>query len=432
MRTNPARKFSFSASFPWSRRRPILVSASLSFLLLLFASAAFSQTQTIAKSLGSIKAISGNTLTLSPESGPEITANVQANARVLRLNPGDKDTKNATPIQLTDLQVGDTVRVRGYASADGKSIATLEVILISKSAVAAVGDQIRQDWQKRGIGGVVSAVDTSAGTVTISVTGFTGKKSITIHTSKNTIVRRYAPDSIKFEDAKPSALANIQPGDQLRARGDRNPDGTEVTADEIVAGRFRNVAGTVNSVDASAGLITVQDVLSKAPVQVKITSDSQLHQLPAEMAQRIAVRIKAAIAGSMPPGTPGANAAQSQSAPNGVASGTPSAAAAAGAGTAPAQGSAGSGPAGAGSGRGTPDFQSMLSHMPAVALADLHKGDAVMLVTTEGSASSASTAITLLSGVDPILRAAPSAGDMMMLSPWSLGGGAGGGDAGSQ
>jgi hypothetical protein len=428
MRTNPARMFTFPASFSAFRRRSIFVPASLFFLLLVTVSAAFSQTQTVAKSLGSIKAISGNTLTLTPESGAEITANVQPNARVLRLNPGDKDTKNATPIQLPDLQVGDTVRVRGYASIDGKSIATLEVILISKSAVAAVGDQIRQDWQKRGIGGLVSAVDTSAGTVTISVTGFTGKKSITIHTSKNTIVRRYAPDSIKFEDAKPSALANIQPGDQLRARGDRNPDGTEVTAEEIVAGRFRNVAGTVNSLDASAGTITVQDVLSKAPVQVKITSDSQLHQLPAEMAQRIAARIKAAIAGSMPPGTPGANAAQSQAAPNGVASGTPSAAAAAGAGTAPAQGATAGG---AGSGRNTPDFQSMLSHMPAVALTDLHKGDAVMLVTTEGSASSASTAITLLSGVDPILRAAPSVGDMMMLSPWSLGGGAGG-DAGSQ
>jgi hypothetical protein len=428
MRTNHARSLGFPPSFQSARLGKSLVLTSLSVLFLAFA--AFAQTQTIAKSLGPIKAINGNAITLTPDSGPEVTANVQPNARVLRLNPGDKDTKNATPIQLSDLQVGDTVRVRGYASTDGKSIATLEVILISKSAVAAVGDQIRQDWQKRGIGGLVSAVDASAATVTISVTGFTGKKSITIHASRNTVVRRYSPNSVKFEDAKPSTLANIQSGDQVRARGERSADGTEFTAEEIVSGRFRNVAGTVDSVDASSGTVTVQDVFTKKPVQVKVTSDSQLHQLPAEIAQRIAVRIKAAIAGSMPPGTPGANAAQSQSAPGGVASGTPSAAAAAGASTGPAQSAAGG--SGAGSGRGTPDFQSMLSHMPAVALTDLHKGDAVMLVTTEGSASSASTAIMLLSGVDAILRAAPSAGDMMMLTPWSLGGGAPGGDAGSQ
>ena len=76
---------------------------------------------------------------------------------------------------------------------------------------------------------------------------------------------------------------------------------------------------------------------------------------------------------------------------------------------------------------GSGDFQQMLSHMPGVTLADLHKGDAVLIVATEGTASG-STAITLLSGVEPILQAAPSSSQAMMLTPWSLGG-APGGDA---
>ena len=80
---------------------------------------------------------------------------------------------------------------------------------------------------------------------------------------------------------------------------------------------------------------------------------------------------------------------------------------------------------------GGADFQQMLSRMPAVALADLHKGDAVMLVTTQGTASSAGTTIMLLAGVEPILEAAPSASQAMLLTPWSLGG-APGGDFGSQ
>ena len=68
---------------------------------------------------------------------------------------------------------------------------------------------------------------------------------------------------------KRSTLQEIQPGDQLRARGDRSADGSELTAEEIVTGAFRNVAGLVNSVDASAGTITVQDLLSKKPVRGK-------------------------------------------------------------------------------------------------------------------------------------------------------------------
>jgi hypothetical protein len=62
----------------------------------------------------------------------------------------------------------------------------------------------------------------------------------------------------------------------------------------------------------------------------------------------------------------------------------------------------------------------MISRMPAATLADLQKGDAVMLVATEGSAAGPSTVITLLGGVEAILQAAPSSGASTILSPWSL------------
>jgi len=344
---------------------------------------------------------------------------VQPNAHIVRIAPGERDLKNAAPVPLQDLQVGDRVRVRGQASADGTSIAALEVIVIPRSDLDARHEQERQDWQKRGFGGLVSAVDPATGTVTISVTSLGGKKDIAVQTSKNTVFRRYAPDSVKFDDAKPSTLQEIQPGDQLRARGDRSSDGSELKAEEVVTGRFRNVAGLVNSVDASSGTITVQDLLSKKPVQVKITSESQLHKLPPEMAQRIAMRLRA----SMPPGTPGA-AASSNSAPPGKA-GNGAQSAVPPEGTRPNGGGMGGGGMRQG---GAPDLQQMLSRMPAVALADLHKGDAVLIVATQGSASGGGTAITLLSGVEPILQAAPNGSQAMMLAPWSLGG-APGGDA---
>ena len=82
-------------------------------------------------------------------------------------------------------------------------------------------------------------------------------------------------------------------------------------------------------------------------------------------------------------------------------------------------------PGGARSG-GTPDFQQMLSRMPTVALTDLHKGDAVMIVATDGTLTAGATAITLLSGVEPILQAAPSGSQAMIMSPRSLGAPAGG------
>jgi hypothetical protein len=399
-------------------------SACLAACVFILAGAEAVAQGTVAKHIGTIKTMNGNVLTMTQESGPELTVTVDPNARLLRLAPGEKDLKTATPIQFKDLQVGDTIRVRGYASADAKSFPALEVLLISRSAVAAVSDQIRQDWQKRGMAGLVTAVDPAASTVTVSITSFTGKKDILIHATKSTIFRRYAPDSVKFEDARPSSIADLHPGDQLRARGDRSADGNEFTAEEIVSGRFRNVAGIVNSVDASTNTITVQDLLSRKPVQVKVSADSQLHKIPSEMAEHIASRVKemmhAGAAGA------GANSASGSAAPANAPAGR-SAAASGGAG-APGRGMGGAIGMRAG---GAPDFQQMLSHMPAVTLSDLHKGDAVMMVTTEGTPSAPSTAITLLSGVEPILQAAPSGSQAMMLAPWSLGGAPGGGDAGN-
>ena len=71
----------------------------------------------------------------------------------------------------------------------------------------------------------------------------------------------------------------------------------------------------------------------------------------------------------------------------------------------------------------------MLGRLPAVTIADLRKGSAVMIVATEGSATNSPTAITLLTGVEPILTAAPKGGQAaMLLSPWNLNGA--GGEAG--
>lgn len=84
--------------------------------------------------------------------------------------------------------------------------------------------------------------------------------------------------------------------------------------------------------------------------------------------------------------------------------------------------------AGAGGAGGAMDLQQIISRMPAATISDLQKGDAVMLVGTEGSSSEV-TAITLLAGVEPILQGSPT-GAASILSPWSLSG-APGGEAGT-
>jgi hypothetical protein len=196
------------------------------------------------------------------------------------------------------------------------------------------------------------------------------------------------------------------PGDQLRARGTRNEDGSEFAAEGIVSGLFRNIAGTVSSIDISQNTISVMDLKTKKPVLVKFTADSQLRKLPTDMAQRIAMRLKGGQAGEPPNGADKGGGAHAAVPP---------------AGPPPSGGGAG----GPRPGR-APDLQQILSRMPPATLADLQKSDAVMIVATQGTASGGVTAITVLSGVDAILASSASTSQAMFMAPWNLGGGGGG------
>lgn len=361
--------------------------------------------------IGSIKSIDTTGFVLTSDLGQDSHIALADSVRIVRIAPGEKDLKNATPVEKKDLQPGDRVLVGALPSADVNSRVAVTVVVIKGSDIAAKKEKDREDWRQRGVGGLVTAIDPAAGTVTISLASFSGTKNLFVKTSKNTILRRYAPNSVKFDDAKFAPFNWIKVGDQLRARGNKNSEGTELTAEEVVSGTFRNLAGQITAIDASAYTLTLKDAISKQTVSVKVTPDSQLRKLPPEFAQRIAMRLKTAAA----EGVPGAAAALSTNGSEGEHG--------RGQGGTPAAGPGAGGPGGTGGRNGVPDVQQILSRMPAVSLADLQKGDAVMIVSTMGDGEQPGKAITMLAGVEAILTASPNASQAMMLAPWSLGSG---------
>jgi len=373
--------------------------------------------------LGTIKSISGNTLVLTSDAGVEMIVDVRDSTKIVRIAPGQKDLKDAQIIALTDLQVGDRILVRGKAADDNKRFSATSIIAMKKSDIAEKQSQERDEWQKSGVGGLVNNVDAAGGLISITTPSLREKKTVSVHVTKDTVLRRYAPGSVKFDDAKPAPLGEIRPGDQLRARGEKSADGSELAAQEIVFGSFRNISGTVSSLDNAQGTITVHDLATKKNVAVKITSESQLRKLPAPMAQRIAQRLNGSSGTNGGSNGDQAGSNQARSATSGTAA--PAAKEpAAGSGQGPGDfGGRGRGMgAGAGGpGGGAMDLQQMINRMPASTIADLQKGDAVMLVGTEAGENTV-TAITLLAGVEPILQGSPNGGASSILSPWSLSG----------
>ncbi|HEX9200650.1 MAG TPA: hypothetical protein VF865_13895 [Acidobacteriaceae bacterium] len=342
---------------------------------------------------GTVKAVSGDSIAMATDAGQTVTVNVAKGAKIVQLAVGSTDLKTATASQLTDISVGDRVLVTGKAGDTPESFNALRVILMKSADIAQKQAADQADWRTRGTGGIVSSVDPATGAITLTV----GAKKVAVNTSSKTDFRRFANDSVKYEDAKPGTLAQIQPKDQLQARGAKSADGSSMQAEEVISGSFENLSGQIATIDSAAGKITLKDLASKKMITVNVTANSNVRMMPLQMATMFAARSNGGGQGGARRG--GGGAAQG--------------------GAADAGGGAGRRSAGA-------DLSQMINRLPAVTLADLHKGDAVMIVASESTPDASTvTAVTLLSGVDPILTANPNGGmDLSM----SVGGGAGGSD----
>jgi hypothetical protein len=353
--------------------------------------------QAAGRIVGTLSAISGNSITVKSDAGAETKITVASDATLKRLEPGQKDLSAAPAIQISDLAVGDRVLVRLDPAAPTPTASM--VIAMKKADVAQAHQKDAEAWQ-RGVAGLVKKVDPTSGDITVGTGAGPTAKTVTIKTTSSTRLLRYAPESVNFADAKSAPIADVQPGDQIRARGTRNADGTEIAADEVVSGTFRNIAGTISSIDAAASTLTVKDLGTKKQVTIHFGSDVQMRRIPERMAQMLAAHLR---------GAGGAGAAAGN---RGSGGGPP-----AGASAQPGQGRwAGQ----AGGNGGGADPQRMLATAPSIKLTDLAKGQAVMVVATSGANDV--KAVTLLAGVEPLLEA-PAVNDL--LSNWSMGGGGG-------
>jgi hypothetical protein len=296
---------------------------------------------------------------------------------------------------------------------DGKTVPARTVVIMTKGDLAQKHERDRAEWQKRGVVGVVTALNANNKEVTISTRG-RDTKTVTIDASAATF-ERYSPDSVKFADAKASSFADLQPGDTVRALGDKNEDGTHLKAEELVSGAFETIAGTVDSVDAATGEVRITNLQTKKPMVVRTNQNSLLRRLDPQVAALLARRLRpdsSSGAGTAAPGggnrPPAAENAPPQGGPAGPGPG------------AGGQGGPRGGFGGPGGGATGGDLQQILERMPQLSLAELKKGDAVIVSSSKGPDDSSVTAFAFVAGVEPFLAAAPRTAGQVNLGSWNL------------
>jgi hypothetical protein len=352
-------------------------------LITLFAPQGGDPNITAKYALGEVKSIDATAkqLTIKTDAGSMVTVSLNDKTTYKKLAPGETSLTNATDVTFADLAEGDRIMARGTVATDLKSVPAVMVIVMTKGDLAKKADAERAEWRRRGILGVITALKPDTKEITISNRTIAGTQLVVIPISDKTEMRRYAPDSIKFGDAKPSQFSELKVGDQLRALGDRTEDPLRFNPQKIVTGSFRTVGGVVTAIDPATHEIKINELEKKTPLTIVIKQDAVLRRFPAEMGMGFGPR----------PGGGGPGAAQAPAGGGQAAQGN-----------APQRPQGAGGPGGPG---GRPGFNinDMLERLPTISIADVKVGDTIIVSSTQGVDPTRLTAISLVAGADTLL-----------------------------
>src|SRR2546426_8828589 len=337
----------------------------------------------IAGVIGEVKDLdtAKNQIIVRADSGVLYTVNLTEKTRYKRSAPGAKTLENATVITLAEVGSGDRVWAYGRVSEQQKTVPAQMLVVMSKADLTKKQEQDRAQWRRRGVSGIVASVNPSTQEITVSSRSLMGvPQAVIIPITDKVLIRRYPPDTIpKYSEAKPSRFEEIKVGDQLRALGDKSADGSHLTAEEVLFGSFRIVGGNVTAIDAAANQIKINDLQTKKPLTIILKPDSVLRRFPENAA--------AMFGGGMGPGGPG--------------------------GAAPGGGPGGAGQKPAGAGPGGPqgtrmggggNMADLLERLPTISINDLKVGDTIIMSSLQGSDPAQLTAISLVSGIEPLLQ----------------------------
>jgi len=352
-------------------------------LITLFAPQGGDPNITAKYAIGEVKSIDATAkqLIIKTDAGSTVTVSLGDKTTYKKLAPGETSLTNATDVTFADLAEGDRIMAQGTVATDLKSVPAVRIIVMTKGDLAKKADAERAEWRRRGILGVITALKPDTKEITISNRTMAGTQSVVIPVSDKTEMRRYAPDSIKFGDAKPSQFSELKVGDQLRALGDRTEDPLRFNPQKVVTGSFRTVGGVVTAIDPATHEIKIHELEKKTPLTIVIKQDAVLRRFPAEFGMGMRPGGGAAPAGG---GAPAQGNAQQRP-----------------------QGSAPNGPGGPGAGGpgGRPGFNinDMLERLPTISLADVKVGDTIIVSSTQGVDPTRLTAISLVAGADTLL-----------------------------
>jgi len=308
--------------------------------------------------VGEVTAVdkTANQVSIKTKTNEVVALSLDQNTDYKRVPPGETTLNKAVAVTLADMTVGDQVYARGMISDNGNRAPVRQLVIMSHVDIARKHEQERAEWRKRGIVGSIKAINPTTKEIAVTARVPEGTRMITVTAGDAVRYRRYEPESVKFSSALPSSFAELKVGDQVRALGDKSADGTHFAAEEIVSGTFRTLVGTVTEVNPATAEIKINELNTKKPLIVVTKEESMVRRMSPELIAMLVPH----------KGAPPANA------------------------SAPAA---------------NKNVEEELEKLKTQQISELQPGEMVIVTSTIGKDASRLTAIALISGVNPLVKA---------------------------
>ena len=128
--------------------------------------------------IGTVTAIdaAAGKLTVRPDSGIAVTFVTNGSTSLRRVPPGETSLTKAETITFADIKTGDRVLVPGGVT--DANVAVKQVIVMAREAIAVQRDEQRSEWQARGVGGRITALDANKRQIIIQTRGRTNAEAV--------------------------------------------------------------------------------------------------------------------------------------------------------------------------------------------------------------------------------------------------------------
>jgi hypothetical protein len=356
----------------------------------------------------------------------DTTVKFNDQTQLMQLPPGEADVKKATPLKAEEISAGDHILAR-VQTKDLTGLPARTVYVNRASDIAKENAAKAAEWQTA-VSGFAESVDPAAKKITMKVKGAAGApdRDVALDLSGAVSYQRFSDKSFDYERTDVNA---VKTGDHLRVLGAKNADVTQIKVTDLAADAIKQIGATIKSIDPATGQISAIDT-AKKPVTITVRTGTKVKRLDDPTAQMIARIVNPSFQGAGRGGGRGAGGGAGAGGGDGAGAG---AGGGRGFGGGQAGGGApgGSGFGGRGGGRargGAGQIQTLIDQQPDTNITDLKPGEPIIVSGPSSPDSSNFSAMMVLAGVDPILRAAPATGADPLGSGWSNAGAGGGGE----